>query len=94
MVARPLKRTAEVSSLPILANGSVCFVFSDRVVVRQQIQIPHLYLLADHSIMFTGLTNQMSTWIGKKGEDAGAELPAEEKFVTSVEGDDLNRKDR
>ncbi|KAK9303561.1 hypothetical protein QLX08_004785 [Tetragonisca angustula] len=43
--------------------------------------------------MFTGLTNQMSTWIGKKGEDAGAEMPAEEKFVTSVEGDDLNRKD-
>ena len=44
--------------------------------------------------MFTGLTNQMSTWIGKKGEDAGAEMPAEEKFVTSVEGDVLNRKDR
>ncbi|KAK1131543.1 hypothetical protein K0M31_017820 [Melipona bicolor] len=43
--------------------------------------------------MFTGLTNQMSTWISKKGEDAGGELPAEEKFVTSVEGDDLNRKD-
>ncbi|KOX73752.1 hypothetical protein WN51_13830 [Melipona quadrifasciata] len=35
----------------------------------------------------------MSTWISKKGEDAGGELPAEEKFVTSVEGDDLNRKD-
>ncbi|XP_054000430.1 synapse-associated protein 1 isoform X2 [Hylaeus anthracinus] len=35
--------------------------------------------------MFTGLTNQMSTWMGKKAEDGTTEMPAEKK-VTSPEG--------
>ncbi|XP_060817115.1 synapse-associated protein of 47 kDa-like isoform X3 [Bombus pascuorum] len=44
--------------------------------------------------MFTGLTNQVSTWMGKKGEDAGTELPTEEKLPTGTEGgEDLDRKD-
>ncbi|XP_076760730.1 synapse-associated protein 47kD isoform X1 [Xylocopa sonorina] len=43
--------------------------------------------------MFTGLTNQVSTWMGKKAEDAGTELPAEEKIATVPEGEDANRKD-
>ncbi|XP_012135182.1 synapse-associated protein 47kD isoform X2 [Megachile rotundata] len=44
--------------------------------------------------MFTGLTNQMSTWMGKKGED-GTELPAEEKVTSVAEGGDaeLEKKD-
>lgn len=33
--------------------------------------------------MFTGLTNQVSNWMGKKGED-GAELPAEETAATEA----------
>ncbi|XP_003488904.1 synapse-associated protein 1-like isoform X2 [Bombus vosnesenskii] len=45
--------------------------------------------------MFTGLTNQVSTWMGKKGEDAGTELPTEEaKLPTGAEGgEDPDRKD-
>ncbi|XP_048267666.1 synapse-associated protein of 47 kDa-like isoform X3 [Bombus affinis] len=44
--------------------------------------------------MFTGLTNQVSTWMGKKGEDAGTELPTEEKLPTGTEGgEDPDRKD-
>ncbi|XP_017794482.1 PREDICTED: synapse-associated protein of 47 kDa [Habropoda laboriosa] len=43
--------------------------------------------------MFTGLTNQVSTWMGKKAEDAGTEVPAEEKVAASAEGEDVDRKD-
>ncbi|XP_043281514.1 synapse-associated protein of 47 kDa isoform X4 [Venturia canescens] len=44
--------------------------------------------------MFSGLTNQMSTWMGKKGED-GTELPADEKVLSpGAEGElDLEKKD-
>lgn len=44
--------------------------------------------------MFTGLTNQVSTWMGKKAEDAGTELPPEEKIPVTTEGEELDRKDR
>lgn len=44
--------------------------------------------------MFTGLTNQVSTWMGKKAEDAGTELPPEEKIPVTAEGEELDRKDR
>ncbi|XP_017884209.1 synapse-associated protein of 47 kDa isoform X2 [Ceratina calcarata] len=40
--------------------------------------------------MFTGLTNQMSTWMGKKGEEAGPEMPAPEK-IPVAEGEDANK---
>ncbi|XP_012351075.1 synapse-associated protein of 47 kDa isoform X5 [Apis florea] len=43
--------------------------------------------------MFTGLTNQVSTWMGKKAEDAGTELPPEEKIPVTAEGEELDRKD-
>ncbi|XP_017759762.1 PREDICTED: synapse-associated protein of 47 kDa isoform X3 [Eufriesea mexicana] len=43
--------------------------------------------------MFTGLTNQVSTWMGKKAEDAGTELPADEKIAATTEGEDVDRKD-
>ncbi|XP_076375936.1 synapse-associated protein 47kD isoform X1 [Megalopta genalis] len=45
--------------------------------------------------MFTGLTNQVSTWMGKKAEDVGAEMPTEKKVTSPVaEGDVLeDRKD-
>ena len=33
--------------------------------------------------MFSGLTNQVSNWMGKKGED-GSELPAEENVATEA----------
>ncbi|XP_012277282.1 synapse-associated protein of 47 kDa isoform X3 [Orussus abietinus] len=44
--------------------------------------------------MFSGLTNQVSNWMGKKPED-GAEFPAEERAAPAgVEGDpDLEKKD-
>jgi len=44
--------------------------------------------------MFSGLTNQVSTWMGKKPEN-GSELTSEQK-ATSPEGEgsaDLERKD-
>ncbi|XP_076237637.1 synapse-associated protein 47kD isoform X2 [Calliopsis andreniformis] len=34
--------------------------------------------------MFTGITNQMSTWMGKKAEDGGPEMPAEKKITSPV----------
>ncbi|CAK9819142.1 Synapse-associated protein of 47 kDa [Anthophora plagiata] len=42
--------------------------------------------------MFTGLTNQMSTWIGKTRDDAGTEVPAEEKIPATAE-QDMEKKD-
>ncbi|XP_015599553.1 synapse-associated protein of 47 kDa isoform X2 [Cephus cinctus] len=44
--------------------------------------------------MFSGLTSQVSNWMGKKAED-GTELPAEEKIVSpAADGDiDLEKKD-
>ncbi|XP_076640745.1 synapse-associated protein 47kD [Halictus rubicundus] len=45
--------------------------------------------------MFTGLTNQVSTWMGKKAEDGSAEVPTEKKVASPVaEGEVLeDRKD-
>ncbi|KAG7199936.1 hypothetical protein KM043_014372 [Ampulex compressa] len=44
--------------------------------------------------MFSGLTNQVSTWMNKKAEDGGPELPAEEKIVSPTEVDlDIEKKD-
>lgn len=44
--------------------------------------------------MFTGITNQMSTWMGKKGED-GTEVPVEDKEIPIAEGGEteLEKKD-
>ncbi|XP_044006938.1 synapse-associated protein of 47 kDa isoform X2 [Aphidius gifuensis] len=43
--------------------------------------------------MFSGLTNQMSTWMGKKGED-GSELTEEKVASPGVEGEqDFEKKD-
>ena len=46
------------------------------------------------STMFSGLTNQVSNWMGKKGEDS--ELPTEEKVMSpGAEGDlDLEKNTR
>ncbi|XP_031834807.1 synapse-associated protein 47kD isoform X2 [Nomia melanderi] len=45
--------------------------------------------------MFTGLTNQVSTWMGKKAEEGGSEMPGEKKVTSPVaEGEVLeDRKD-
>ncbi|XP_076303815.1 synapse-associated protein 47kD isoform X2 [Lasioglossum baleicum] len=45
--------------------------------------------------MFTGLTNQVSTWMGKKPEDGSVEIPTEKKVASPVaEGEVLEeRKD-
>ncbi|XP_034171256.1 synapse-associated protein 47kD isoform X2 [Osmia lignaria lignaria] len=40
--------------------------------------------------MFTGLTNQMSTWMGKKGEEGNTEMPAEEKITPVTEPGDVD----
>lgn len=50
--------------------------------------------IREKSTMFSGLTNQVSNWMGKKGED-GSELPPEEKIMSpGAEGDlDLEKKD-
>ncbi|XP_029031978.2 synapse-associated protein 1 isoform X2 [Osmia bicornis bicornis] len=40
--------------------------------------------------MFTGLTNQMSTWMGKKGEESNTEMPAEEKITPVTEPGDVD----
>ncbi|XP_044576194.1 synapse-associated protein of 47 kDa isoform X6 [Cotesia glomerata] len=43
--------------------------------------------------MFSGLTNQVSTWMGKKGED-GTEVTEEKPSSPTLEGDqDLEKKD-
>lgn len=43
--------------------------------------------------MFSGLTNQMSTWMGKKGED-GSELTEEKVVSPNAEGEhDIEKKD-
>ncbi|XP_076176482.1 synapse-associated protein 47kD isoform X2 [Ptiloglossa arizonensis] len=45
--------------------------------------------------MFTGITNQMSTWMGKKAEDGITEMPTEKKVTSPVvEGEvDAERKE-